>query len=236
MQFAWDNQITLWLNGYSRSSYFADCVLNFFCYADLCKGGVLMLLLWWLWFRRDTSAEQRARILVSFPAAIAAVTLARALAFALPYRERPLHTAALNLTLPYTVETDTLMHWSSFPSDHAALFMAFAAGLVFVSRRLGWMTIAFSVLIILFPRVYAGIHFTSDVLVGAMIGMVMAWAFNRPRSIRLARQVLPWAERRPEYFYPAFFLLSYQTADLFEGFRQVASLGLKLVHPLAGSV
>ncbi|MCQ4041713.1 bifunctional phosphatase PAP2/diacylglycerol kinase family protein [Streptantibioticus rubrisoli] len=62
---------------------------------------------------------------------------------------------------------------TSFPSGHAASAAAFAAGVGFQSPRWGALVapVAASVA---FSRVYTGVHYPSDVLVGAAIGVAAA--------------------------------------------------------------
>lgn len=60
----------------------------------------------------------------------------------------------------------------SFPSDHAVMAGAAAAGVLLASRRLGIMTTALAVLMA-FARVYVGAHFLGDVLAGLAFGMLV---------------------------------------------------------------
>ena len=60
-----------------------------------------------------------------------------------------------------------------FPSDHAVMAGAVAAGLYFVSRLLGWIAAA-AAIVIAFARVYIGVHYPQDVLAGLALGAVVA--------------------------------------------------------------
>lgn len=65
----------------------------------------------------------------------------------------------------------------SFPSDHAMAAMAIAAAFL-LSRYLrpqGWLLL-FAAIIISFSRVFVGIHYVTDVLGGALIGVLAALA------------------------------------------------------------
>ena len=69
----------------------------------------------------------------------------------------------------------TLVHHSAdpgFPSDHAVMAGAVAAGLYFVSRLLGWIAAA-AAIVIAFARVYIGVHYPQDVLAGLALGAVV---------------------------------------------------------------
>jgi undecaprenyl-diphosphatase len=63
----------------------------------------------------------------------------------------------------------------SFPSDHACVVGAVAAGLFFVDRRLGWVTTALAGLMAV-TRVYVGAHWPLDVVVGLVVGAAVAAA------------------------------------------------------------
>jgi len=61
----------------------------------------------------------------------------------------------------------------SFPSGHAAFYFALSAGIFFANKQLGIAFFVTSTLIGL-ARIYAGIHWPSDILVGALVGVSVA--------------------------------------------------------------
>jgi undecaprenyl-diphosphatase len=77
-----------------------------------------------------------------------------------PYLDHPLGIVPL---LSHT-------HDASFPSDHATAAFAIAFGVLFVARRAGWLFVAWAALIAA-SRVLAGMHYPTDVLAGAVIGL-----------------------------------------------------------------
>ncbi|MFJ7899497.1 bifunctional phosphatase PAP2/diacylglycerol kinase family protein [Streptomyces sp. NPDC096198] len=64
---------------------------------------------------------------------------------------------------------------TSFPSGHAASAAAFAAGVALESRGLG-AAVAPAAAAVALSRVYTGVHFPSDVLAGAALGVGAAYA------------------------------------------------------------
>ena len=72
----------------------------------------------------------------------------------------------------------------SFPSDHAVMAGAVAAGVLLAHRRLGLAAAALA-LVMAFSRVYVGAHFPLDVLAGLALGAAVAGA-----SYLLARPVV----------------------------------------------
>ena len=59
---------------------------------------------------------------------------------------------------------------ASFPSGHAMSAFAVAAAIAVLSPRLRWPVLGVAA-VIAFSRVYLGVHFWLDVLVGAVLGI-----------------------------------------------------------------
>jgi undecaprenyl-diphosphatase len=66
----------------------------------------------------------------------------------------------------------------SFPSGHASFFFALSAIVYFWDKKIGSWFLAASCLIAFF-RVFAGVHWPSDVLAGATVGIFSAWAIEK---------------------------------------------------------
>jgi hypothetical protein len=100
----------------------------------------------------------------------------------------------------------TSEHWSSFPSDTLALLFAIAAGFWLGSRWLGLVFGVFALSTSL-ARVYLGIHYPSDILVGAMLGIATSIALDRDFVRRkIAAPILAIETFYPPYFYGVFFV------------------------------
>lgn len=74
----------------------------------------------------------------------------------------------------------------SFPSDHAAATFAVAAALWFTgNKKLAFIALA-GAIVICFFRVATGIHWASDIIAGAIVGIIAAWLvdlFDKPLNI-----------------------------------------------------
>ena len=73
----------------------------------------------------------------------------------------------------------------SFPSGHAMTAFAVAAAIALLAPRLRWPVLGLAA-VIGFSRVYLGVHFWLDVLVGAVLGLAIglstAWLLRRSEA------------------------------------------------------
>ena len=225
-----DSSILQWLNQFAQVSPIADQAIGFLANSHLFKGGVVICLMWYAWFRHTS---RRRHLIATLLGSFVAMATARALASLLPYRARPLHMAELELLPPFGMAPVADQGWwasSAFPSDHAVLFFALAAGLCIVHRRLGIVALVYVSLLIALPRVYLGLHYPTDILAGALLGVTLIRLANSQRLLSpLAEPLLTAFERQPAWCYPALFLVTYQIADMFESSRAFVSLVLALL-------
>jgi len=216
-----DSSIINFLNQFSHHSWAFDNVLTFLADNNLVKGGIFTIIIWFVWFKNsEGQADIREHIIAIILSCFVAMLLARILAVSLPYRERPLHEAALNFVLPYGIKSTALTNWSSFPSDHAVLFFTLATGFIFISRKLGILAFIYTIIFIAFPRIYLGFHYPTDILCGGLIGLAIGFIANQSIVCnKISKPILKWSERSPGLFYAIFFLITYQIADLFNSSR-----------------
>ena len=222
-----DAAISLMINQAAGHSPFLDRFVVFLTTSDLMKGGVVMGVIWTAWLiKTDDEKRNRGQLLAAIAGALFALLLARILAYATPIRVRPLLDPSLHFRAPIGLPPQTnWTSWSSFPSDHAALFFALAWGVWSVSRRAGVGLGFYILFIICLPRLYIGIHYFTDLFAGAVIGLTCSAIISeQPVLGMLTRPLLAWAERRPASFYFFFSLLTFQIATLFWDLRTALSL------------
>ena len=214
-----DTDIIHFLNQFAQRSRFVDDLTN-----SLSSNQTvipIVAILWWAWFRENK--ENRRIIVSSIFLCTIAIFLARLLAATLPYRERPLHNSLLQFRLPFRESPDSLIRWSSFPSDHAVFLFCLATSVFFLSRRLGIAVYCY-VFIICGVRVYLGIHYPTDILAGAVIGIGIACLILiDPLRDFLSAKPLLWAERTPTSFYPCMYLVTFLFGTMFDPLRSIAS-------------
>jgi undecaprenyl-diphosphatase len=206
----------------------------------LCKGLVLIALLWWVWFRPeaklgdDGAALRRYHhevVVLAIVSGLVALAAGRLLAHHMPFRLRPIYEPQLHALYPVAHITEILPRtWSAFPSDHAMLWCAIATGIFLASRPAGIYALLHVIVLIGLPRVYIGLHYPTDVLAGVALGIGIAAVMNAPPiRTRVAAPVLAFAQRYPGVFYGAAFMLCFELTTQFDELRV-------LLHDLSSGI
>ncbi len=218
-----DYPITLFLNQFVGRSWLLDQAVFFSSDQDLLKGGFALALFWYAWFRCDETCEtDRRRLLSLILACGVALALSQALQLTMPFRYRPIHTAELDLAIAHGMPSRILDGWSSFPSDHAALFFALSTGFLIVSRPLGLLSLLHTTLFVCFPRLYLGLHFFTDIISGALLGVASsALLCIKPDPTGLGGKLLALCRNNSAIFYAALFLVTAEFARLFTDLREI---------------
>ena len=228
---SFDAGLISFVNSFVHRWFVVDATFALIATNTLFSGGAVAALIWWAWFRPNAKQSiDREFLSCGIVTAFLSVVVARSLAEVLPYRERPIHRPELHLRMPFMSNESTIVHWSSFPSDHAAMFFALALSVYFVSRRAGILAFCYVFLFVCVPRLFMGFHYPTDILVGGLIGIGIA-ALSRIDAFRAAvtRPLLRYMERSTGLFYAGFFLVTFQIAIVFASFRHIARYLLELL-------
>lgn len=226
-----DAELFSTINSYAGRNEAADRLMRAAAGQHIVKGVVPALLFWCLWFVPSLSdLRGRLKLITLLVVAFSAIAVGRIFALTLPFRYRPIHEDGLEVRGPLAGD-DLLDGWSSFPSDHAVLYFALAAGFLVVSRPAGLIAMLHAALIVSVPRVYLGLHYPSDLFGGALIGMLLGFTLV-PLLSRWEPPLRPldiMIERFPFVLYPAMFFVTFQLATMFEGVRRGASMMFDLI-------
>lgn len=88
--------------------------------------------------------------------------------------------------------------FDAFPSDHAAIYVAMALGIFLACRLAGTLALLWTAFVVLGLRVAVGMHWLSDILVGAAAGAALLLALQLVASRfrkRLDPALLRWSQR-----------------------------------------
>lgn len=224
---SFDSYIMGLMSRYSQTSLTANKFVIQFLDLNSVKLLPFIVGLWLLWFSK--THRFRPAVVEAFLGMFASIGISRLIQNVLPERLRPLHSGNPEFVLPLGGDPQALEHWSSFPSDHAALFFAVSTTIWRVWRPLGAVCYVWSVFVVCIPRIYAGYHYASDILGGAAIGVLVALVVARPMQSSLMPWIMALEKRYTAAFYVAFFILSYEFMTMFIELRRV---GQALKHLL----
>jgi undecaprenyl-diphosphatase len=216
-----DLSVSSFVNGFAHRSLRFDEFVVVLSDSNLLKGGVVVGLLWWLWFQNGDVRRKREALLAGMIATFPALAVARILSWVC-FRLRPLNDTRFLFRMPYGIAKAIWEGRSSFPSDHAVLFFTLATGIFLASRRAGWLTFGYVSIVICLPRIFLGEHYTTDILAGAAIGGSLAVLANRPLIRKpLTGWALQWQDASPGQFYCFSFIMTYQLVELFDPVLQI---------------
>jgi len=113
------------------------------------------------------------------------------------------------------------------------MFFSLSTGLLFTHRQAGAFALFYSTLFIAFPRIYVGLHYPTDIIAGAIIGITIALIVNVYLvKNTMIQSIVNLSYSRPNVFYPLFFLFTYQLVDMFNDSRALVGGVLKLVRSI----
>jgi undecaprenyl-diphosphatase len=208
--------ILSFFNRFAHRSLFFDELVVLVSGNNFIKGALVVAVIWYLWFQNKDAPKKRECLLAGVGAGFFGLAIAKVLTWAI-VRPRPLNVPQLAMRIPYGIKAVSWEGLSSFPSDHAVLFFALATGIFFASRRTGWLMFIYVSALICLPRVYLGVHYPTDILAGAAIGVFTGWLLHLPAIQKpLTKWALQSLDARPGQFYAFSFLLTYVICELFD--------------------
>jgi membrane-associated phospholipid phosphatase len=219
-QRGFDYAILHFLNRLAQRSWLLDASLgnlNMLMFSSL----PIMALVWYVWFSSE-DVRRRAAILAGVVLSFGIGTVSRALQLLLPTHLRPDLDAGLDFRVPFGFSAQSLSHWSSFPSDHAAVTFTLATIVFLMNRRAGRAAYAFAVPVTL-VRVYAGYHCPTDVIGGAMLGIFGSALAVKLSSVGWVQRLANVPPRRAAVFYAASFYVCFGVTTLFVDYRDVGT-------------
>jgi len=200
---------------------------------DFLKGGIVVSLLWFFWFQGDKNInEKRRQIICTLVSCLIAIAIGRLLARVLIFRERPVLNENYASFFPNKHIADGLYLNSSMPSDHAVMFCALATGIFLISKKIGILAYIYISCFVLFPRVYLGYHYATDIITGAAIGISITLIYSFIKiSDDISSRVMQFSIRYKGLFYLLFFWLSFQIGTMFDSSRMIAHyIGILILH------
>lgn len=194
-----NDHLLLRINGLAGRSWLFDSLVAFFQDNDLAKAGVVgcCFLAAWYGSKSDSGTSARRKILiVTLIAAVFVITTTKVISHTI-FLPRPeiqsqkiyrlegdqlveMKRMPVRIPLDETsqkdyrallsgdVETNDL---GSFPSDHAGFFITISLGIWLASRRLGWLALGWTFLVILAGKMIGAQHTPLDIAAGAAVAV-----------------------------------------------------------------
>lgn len=162
---SFDLKIFYFFNNLAGKSTIFDAIVIFSAdYLEYALAAVFVLFL----YLGNYSNRQKLQIflITAISMLIARFGITNLIRFLYP-RPRPFETYNINILITN--------NGFSFPSGHAALFFAMAAAIYFYNKKWGLLFFA-AALVMGIARIVAGIHYPSDILAGAIVGILSACA------------------------------------------------------------
>jgi|SRR5579863_4808598 len=220
------------INAFCGQNLWLDHIANRLDSLQL-KGLAFMGTFGALWFQPvEAQGRRRETLVLALLAVVLSLVVARALADLLPFRPRPMFTSGIGYRAPLIELGSYFEDWSSFPSDTAAVVFVQTTGFWLLSRWWGLLWACFAIAAMT-ARIYFGLHYPADVLVGASIGIGVTIALNNEfMHARIASRIVAMEQRAPAIFYGILLSFIYEISTLFSITRSFRHLILRLFFGL----
>lgn len=220
---SFDSSIIEFVNGFSRNSNSFDYIIAHIIENNWVKGTPFVLALIFFWFQKSPKIKaNRGFIIICLLSTFVSIVVARSMAILLPYRARPFINPDLHFVRPFGMTPEGLETWSSFPSDHAVLFFSLATCIFLISRKSGIIAYLYAFFVVCFPRIYFGLHYPTDILIGAVIGVMITGILSTEKISRpVVQKVFNFSSKYTGLLYVLFTLMLFQIATIFEKTREI---------------
>nr|WP_243639833.1 phosphatase PAP2 family protein [Streptacidiphilus pinicola] len=163
-----DGGLYSWFTRQAQSApHWLDDVVSF--YATLGLGVFALLMVWGWWQARQARSAAAMATALAVPVAVVLAYVMNDVLKSVFTEVRPCQAIAHTVTLQ---PCPGVGDWS-FPSNHSTIAAASAAALWVLDRRLGIIA-AVLALFMAFSRVWVGAHYPHDVVVGLLVGTLVA--------------------------------------------------------------
>jgi len=161
-----DFTIFHWLNGFARENVCLDGIVIFFAdrFSYIVFGSLILFLI-------KNYNKYRPMVIRAVVAGFGAWFGISELIKLVWVRPRPFIQEQVNLILTHKPD-------GSFPSSHTSFFFAIST-IVFIYNKKAGIVFYIASLLIGFSRVFVGIHWPSDILAGALVGIFSGWLVNK---------------------------------------------------------
>lgn len=200
-----NEQLLLGINSLAGRSWVFDSIVALFLDNDLAKAGVIgcCFLAAWYGGKGLATSERRKILLTTIVAAVCVIAITKSLSKTvfLPrptlqsqklyelkgdqlaeMKKMPVRTPLDDESqkehqalVSGNIETNDL---GSFPSDHAGFFLVISFGIWLASRRLGWLALGWTVLVILAGKMISAQHTPLDIAAGALVAVAVLVVFR----------------------------------------------------------
>jgi len=194
-----NDQLLLVINSVAGRSWLFDSVVAFFLENDLAKAGVIGGCFLAAWYGGKTAALTSARrkiLLTTLVAAVCVITTTKVLSktIFLPRPEvqsQKIYKLAgdqliemKRMPVRFMLDDESQKNYralvsgdvesndlGSFPSDHAGFFIAISLGIWLASRKLGWLALGWTAIVILGGKMISAQHTPLDIAAGAAVAI-----------------------------------------------------------------
>ena len=224
--YSWDVALVLFFNKFCGKSQFWDTLALLFLSVDALRTAILVALTVGIWqygkSKLDINAQRRVLyILFSIILTLGIIEILNALIDS----PRPIVSLGHLIYNPITTQ-DTQLLWKdgwvrnpkhgSFPSDTVALLATMACGLFLWNRLLGIGAFLFILITGVFPRLYFGLRYPSDMALGVVIAISSSFVIEKISLFKsFSEKILKIEDRFPYLFGVLSFYLAYIIAEKF---------------------